>query len=210
MELVAAPITHVVLTDKVFNKFFQDKERKDFFIGTIFPDIRYLGVTNRKITHFPFGNLKIEDIEKEENSFRAGFKFHSLVDEIREKYIRLKDVYFFCPNLKYKKEALKLFEDELYYNRVSDWTDIINFLNEVLAEEGLFNIQEKDIRKWHKILQDYFFKKPDRKNREKFGTEIGFPKDVIEEINDFINQAKSNDRIKQIIEEFYNNFEMFL
>lgn len=202
---MAAPITHIVFTDKVFDKFFSDKKRKDFFIGTVFPDIRYLKVIDRRAAHFPFGNVTIKDVEKEENSFRAGLKFHSLVDDVREKYIRTKDVYSFCPNLKYKKEALKLFEDELHYDKINNWTDIINFLDEVLAEESLFNIQEKDIKKWHKILQDYFYRKPDREIREKFGRGLGFSKDAIEEIDDFINQAESNDRIKQTIEELYNN-----
>jgi len=42
---MAAPITHIALTEKIFDKFFKDKKRKDFFIGTLFPDIRYLKIT---------------------------------------------------------------------------------------------------------------------------------------------------------------------
>lgn len=49
---MATPITHIVLTEKVFEKFFKDKTRKDFFIGTSFPDIKYLKVIDRDKSHF--------------------------------------------------------------------------------------------------------------------------------------------------------------
>lgn len=84
---MAAPITHVVLTAKIFDNFFQDKVKKDFFIGTLFPDIRYLKVIDRDQTHF--SNLSISDL-KTEDSFLAGMKFHSMIDVVREKFILMK------------------------------------------------------------------------------------------------------------------------
>ena len=81
---MAAPITHIVLTDKIFQNHFKDKNKADFYTGTVFPDIRYLGVIDRNKTHFK--NLKISDVKKE-TSFWAGFKFHSFLDEAREKFL---------------------------------------------------------------------------------------------------------------------------
>jgi hypothetical protein len=39
---MATPITHILLTDKVYEEHFKDCDKKEFFLGTILPDIRYL------------------------------------------------------------------------------------------------------------------------------------------------------------------------
>ena len=49
---MAAPITHIVLASKVYDQFFSNFSKKDFLIGTSFPDIRYLKVIDRNTTHF--------------------------------------------------------------------------------------------------------------------------------------------------------------
>ena len=78
---MATPITHVVLAAKIFDNIFKDKIKKDFFIGSLFPDIRYLKVIDRDKSHFE--NLKLKDL-KNDDSFLAGVKFHSIVDIARE------------------------------------------------------------------------------------------------------------------------------
>ncbi len=204
---MAAPITHIVLADKVFDKFFSDKKRKDFYIGTIFPDIRYLGVIDRKKTHFK--GVKINDL-KDEDSFSAGLKFHSLVDEVRVKFMKLKDICSLHPDSKYSEIALKIIEDELCYDRVNNWDEFIGFLNEVLPDELSFGIQKKDITIWHRMLQVYFLKKPDEKSNRVLTVGLEFLEDAQGEINNFINQMRSSEEIKRIIKEFYDNFESFL
>lgn len=207
---MAAPITHIVLTEKVFDKFFSDKKRQDFYIGTVFSDIRHLEVVDRKSTHFPLQELKLEDVKKEQNSFTAGLKFHSLVDDVREKFIESKNVYSLIPESKYKTQVLKLLEDELYYDKVKNWVEFVNFLDDILPEETSFNIQERDIKKWHEILQKYFSHKPDKEIRKNLAKELNFSEEGQKEIVNFVEEIRSSERIKQIIEEFYNNFESFL
>ncbi|MBU2564135.1 hypothetical protein KKA23_00925 [Patescibacteria group bacterium] len=207
---MATPITHIVLTEKVFNKYFSDKNKEDFYIGTIFPDIRYLGVIDRDKTHFPLKCLKLEDIKKEQNSFIAGLKFHSLIDDIREKFVKSKDIYLLIPESKYKIQTLKILEDELYYNKVNNWKQFINFLDNILPEELSFNIKEKDIGRWHNILQDYFSQKPDKQTIWNFANGLNFSEESKNEIIDLIKQIRLNDKIKHVIEEFYNNFDKLL
>ena len=50
-------ITHIVLTEKIYDYLFRNKIKKDFFIGTLFPDIRYLEVIkkNDNIVHIIIG-----------------------------------------------------------------------------------------------------------------------------------------------------------
>ena len=105
---MAAPITHIVLTDKVFNKHFSDKEKEEFYVGTSLADIRYLGVVERDKTHFK--NLSLQDVIND-NSFDAGLKFHSLVDEVREQFMRKHDYYSLFPKSELLSQASKVLED---------------------------------------------------------------------------------------------------
>ena len=205
---MAAPVTHIVLTNKIFDKHFKDKNKKEFFIGTNFPDIRYLKVINRKETHF--SDIKINDLVNE-NSFIAGFKFHSLIDKVQTKFMNLEKIYSLCPNSKYPAYFfVYLLIDELLYDKISKWSEFINFMDEIVSEELSFNISKKDIQKWHEILQNYFYQKPDNHNREKFITSIGFSKNDAININYLVNEIKLNKKINQIIMKLYNNFENIL
>lgn len=207
---MAAPITHIVLTEKVFDKFFQDKNRKDFYIGTVFSDIRHLGVIDRKSTHFPLSSLNIKDIREGKNSFTAGLKFHSLVDDIRERFVESKNIYSLIPESKYKTQILKLLEDELYYDKIKNWDKVISFFDDILPEELSFDIQGEGIKRWHKILQKYFFRKPDKKVEEWLAIEMSFSKEAQNEIINLVEEIRPSKKIAQTIEEFYNNFEEFL
>jgi hypothetical protein len=77
-------------------------------MGTSFPDIRYLWVVNREFTHFE--KLTIGNIRKDK-SFLAGIKFHSTLDEVREKFIVNNNTYELCRKSKYFTQSLKILED---------------------------------------------------------------------------------------------------
>ncbi len=201
---MAAPATHIVLANKIFDSQFSNFSKKKFFIGAIFPDIGYLRVIERNKTHF--NNVSLEGI-KESDDFRAGLLFHSLVDIVREQFMREKDVYSIIPQSKFIIQTLKLFEDELFYERVENWNDIANFFETILQEELSFQIIEKDVKKWHDILRDYFLKAPSSNNRKKFFKALNFTAEDIEEIEGNIKQMRDNEKLKDIIEEFYINFE---
>jgi len=73
-------ITHIVLTSKVFDQTFVKFNKSEFYIGTIFPDIRYLGVIDRAKTHF--ADVTLDSVLGAKTSFLAGLLFHNLVDKI--------------------------------------------------------------------------------------------------------------------------------
>ncbi len=202
------PITHIALTDKVFNKYFKDKNKKDFFIGTSFPDIRYLKIIKREKTHFP--EVKLNQL-KDKNSFEAGFKFHSLVDIIVEEFTQAEDIYSLLPRSNQPGHyPISFLEDELFYNKMDNWDEIIGFLDNVLPEELAFDISGQAIRKWHQILQDYFSQKPNNGIRTKLMMELGFTEEAIRETNNLLKQIGGNQKINQFIERLYNNFELLL
>ena len=204
---MASPITHIALADKVFNKFFSDKNRKDFFIGTVFPDIRYLGCIKREETHLSKINLK--DVQDEKNSFMAGFKFHSLVDIVNARFIYSGIFLNFYPQYYL---AIDFVEDELFYNKVNDWDKIINFFKDILPEEKNFNIiiKNTDLEKIHQIIQNNFCETPNNKNRYDLIRAINFPEDIISKILVATDELKKNKKAIEAVENFYNNFESLL
>jgi len=204
---MAAPITHIALTTKIFDKFFKDKIRKDFFIGTSFPDIRYLKVIDRDKTHHD--NLSIANLGNDE-SFSAGVKFHSILDIAREKFIVDNNIYSLCPESKYITQSVKILEDEIFYEQVKDWDVYIEYLNEILLNEKDFGIAEKDIQRWHTLLQQYFQKQPDEQAVKNFTLSIGFTEEVAVEINENIAKMKANKKIINIIKNLYKNFNSLI
>ncbi len=201
---MAAPITHTVLAAKIFDKFFKDKTKKDFFIGTLFPDIRYLKVIERNRTHF--SNLKIVD-PREEDSFLAGVKFHSILDIAREKFIVANDAYSFCPKSGYIGTSLKILEDEIFYQHINDWNMYIDYLNDILQNEENFGIAKNDIQRWHKILQKYFERQPDKESVRDFALSIGFSEEATSEINENVSTMRDDKKIINILERLYKNFD---
>lgn len=162
---MAAPITHIILTEKVFNKLFKDKIRKDFFIGTSFPDIRYLKVIDRNKTHYH--NLSLTDLEND-TSFYAGVKFHSILDHTREKFMIENNMYSLCPQSQYITQSLKFLEDEILYPHIKDWAMYRNYLSEILPIEKEYKITEKALIKRHSLLQQYFQKQPNNNSVHNF------------------------------------------
>jgi hypothetical protein len=201
---MATSVTHIVLTAKIYDKLFSDKNKKEFFVGTLFPDIRYLKVIARNKTHF--FDLTISAIQAED-SFLAGVKFHSLLDVTREKFITDNDVYSLCPESKYITQSLKILEDELFYKHITDWSEYINYFNEVLPTETNFDVTKSDIQRWHTILQNYFQKQPDEQSVTDFILASGFPIDVATEINATVATLKTNPKIITILENLYLKFQ---
>ncbi len=151
---MAAPIAHIFLAIQMLagplSGLFNEKE---FIIGTSFPDIRYLGVISRNVTHF--SGVTIEDIMQEKDSFKAGMLFHSLVDRLREEYIVAHRFYSKIPDFKLITQTLKYAEDEILRS-IFDSTVYVDYFDDILEQEKAYNISEKDIRTWHKYLQTYF------------------------------------------------------
>lgn len=204
---MAAPITHIALTEKIFDKFFKNKTRKDFFIGTSFPDIRYLKVIDRDKTHYD--NLSVSDLVNDK-SFSAGVKFHSILDHARKKFIVENDTYSLCPKSKYITQSLKILEDEIFYQHVKDWSIYIDYLNEILQSEKDYGIAEKDLKKWHSLLQQYFQSPLDKCVVTGFIRGMGFSEEIAQEIDKNISIMKTNKKIIEIIKNLYKNFDSLI
>ena len=198
-----SPITHIVLAEKVFEKHFSQKNKKEFFIGTSLPDIRDFDNIDRDKTHF--SGLKLTDIKKED-SFEAGFKFHSLVDEAHDHFFSLKENPFFREPIHITATSLKFFEDEFFYNQLSNWREIANFFDTLLEEEFKYD-DRSDIFAWHQSLKEYFVLAPNFESRSNFLKTSDFSTDLAKEVEAFIEQMKKMPQVKEAVQDFYDKFE---
>ena len=204
---MAAPITHIVLAEKVFSNHFQNLSKDKFLIGTSFPDIRYLRVIKREQTHPK--DIILSDI-KSADSFNGGLLFHVLVDRVRENYMQKNDIYSLMPASKLITQTLKLLEDELFYDRLNNWSLIGSYFDNVLSEELEYPIKDTDVLKWHKLLQIYLSEKPTPETRKDFFEAIYFTEENAKEVEDNLAIIRSNSKVLEIIESFYKDFDKLL
>lgn len=161
----AAPVTHAYLTERFFIHFphYSEEERRSFMLGTLFPDIQYLGEVQREHTHM--AGVSLDDVLREPSAFMAGVKYHSYVDWVREEFVLKEHAYENLASLvepqsiKAMCTMLKLIEDEhTYYMYTWDgWSDNLLFID---PEELNWQINPRTIRKWHNILYVTFSNAP--------------------------------------------------
>ncbi len=212
-----APITHLVVAELAFDNFLGYKNRREFYLGNCFPDIRYLGKIRREATHFSgitLGEIKAED------SFLAGVKFHSWVDGLRMRFVSnysnfnywkeiLSASGFLSSNLlptelRNIDRCLKLLEDAFFYQKKDNWEEVIGFLKSDLLEEELdFGLSREVIERWRNVLFNYFSQKPDKITRSKFLVALGFTQDQIDWAEDVIAFLKDRKELRKFINDFW-------
>jgi hypothetical protein len=163
LAFAAGPVTHVYLAEQFLEKYgnaYEEEKKNRFLAGTLFPDIRYLGVISREETHLLANSLA--DILNEPDPFLAGVKFHTFVDMERNRYVVISDVYnkfLTDTSEKLKPTLLKFIEDQTLYSYI-DLPRLTNVLSLVYSEALAFGIQEKNLKQWYKLLQLYFKQDP--------------------------------------------------
>ena len=93
---------------------------------------------------------------------------------------------------------------------VKDWSIYIDYLNEILPIERVYGIAEKDLIKWHSLLQQSFRKQPDSDAVRDFTLGIGFTEEIANEMNDNIAVMRANKKIVNIIKNLYKNFDSLI
>ena len=164
--MMPAPVMHIALS-LLMLPFLPDKDPKEFILGTSFPDIRYLGVIDRRTTHNPHPSWA--NVVSEKSSFKAGMEFHALVDVMHDKYMRRNKVYKLLPlSCQEGPNYLKFFEDMLVYTKYSQWKKIADYFDTVLQEELAFVNDKKTIELWHGNIKHYLLRQPAPKTVQEF------------------------------------------
>lgn len=169
---MAAQISHVVYASKALKTILKDRKvnEKDYYLGTLFPDIRYRAKIDRNLTHF--NPVDIGDLTNAKNDFELGMLVHSLVDIERENIVKDSGIYSMLPSEIGIYTFVKLVEEKYTYPLYDDWSKVASYLDEVCADEVRL-IDKTTVYRWHTILQNLFAKPPTKRSLLKFAEEIG-------------------------------------
>ena len=185
---MAAPITHLFLADKFWDKHWEI-DWFQFFAWNCLPDIRYIDITIER-TKFHMKNLTIDDILAEKSDFLKGVKFHSFVDERRDNFYEEHNIYIPKVSDENFIKALKFLEDDVLYWKLSFRQDFINFFNEY--EFPIYDINWESIKKWKSMLSDYFREQPCSESRHDFILWIWLNEDTYNQIESKLEEIRKN------------------
>lgn len=192
---MASQITHVVYGKKIFDRQ-GGYSWPHFLIGTLFPDIRYVARIERDKLH---GFNTSEEMIPKDSSFKAGMYVHWLVDEKREKFISDKGIYNLLPKEQYISASLKPVEDELLYDKIDNWEEVVDILGIYPEEEYALGIGKDTVELWHGLLKKYFQRKPDYSTWREMILSMGFSKELSEIVLKQAKTIKDSDKAIEII-----------
>lgn len=202
---VAAPITHIVLTNKIYDTFFKDRNKERFIAGTSFPDIRYLANVPRESTHLPVNS--IEDLNNDDD-FMAGMRFHNLLDLIREKYVRSTDIYKKYPFGHLASTSLKFVEDKCYEDKLSSVGNKVSI--DSSFNSNAYGISEEQNIRWYTAINSYITSRASEKGIEDFILSMMFDKSSADSVRDLVATMLSDPKIVRYTEGLYTSFDKII
>lgn len=226
---MAGLIGHIVLALSMLNGPLADKDRTEFILGTSFPDIRYLGVIERDKTHN--NGATWATVQAEKSSFKAGIDFHAVVDRVRERYLTQHGVYKILPQHPRIGLLLKLFEDNLLRLQVDNWNEIAHLFDNLPNQDKTLGVPEPAVKRWYQFIQACCQRDPSSLKdqallyglaRIKFvptGVKrlllallkrVPLPLPGIGQASQIMEQMKQNQKLKQIVLDFYKNFQLII
>lgn len=152
MLMAAGPIMHVYLAEKWlerYGKSFTEDDKRKFIVGTLFPDIRYLGVLTREQTHET--GLTLYDIQACPNRWEAGKKLHCFVDEVRAHFADQSAIYSILHQTvpeEHSGTLLKLIEDAFVQSRINV-ASACSYLSTIEPEEEATGVKLEALKQWH-------------------------------------------------------------
>jgi hypothetical protein len=202
---MANQITHIVFAQRAYEKHFAHLNKKDFFVGTVFPDIRIAAGIKRSVTHLACPSL--QTVIDETNSFKAGLLFHNLVDNTREAFVADQGLYNKYPESQQVIRPFKTLEDEQFYDRLNIWPEVIKYFEDILPEELEFTATEEQVRDWHATLQRYFSQKPSEEWDANFLRRIGFEEEAINQFLEMLRQLRGDPFAIQLTEHMWEQLD---
>jgi hypothetical protein len=197
---MASQITHVALAYRALPLLPAIKDLQPYIIGSIFPDMRYLGVVPREVTHDP--SVMYSQVLNEHGAFKVGVLLHNLIDKIREGFVTDAGLYYHYPDRPATWTAMKLYEDEFYYPEVENWDTINRFLNDVYTQEMEYGISQDDAQHWHMGLQAYFSQPPTPESQAMYAEMLGTKPEFIDECLSLLNDMKNDEFVINCIRSF--------
>lgn len=212
IAMAAAPVTHAILAEKWMDlhEHYDDDQKRSFILGTLFPDIRYLGVITRSQTHEK--GVTLQKLKENQSEFTKGKRLHAFVDKAREALVVKWKIYQRLKNVPGHRKSLflKLLEDEILFDRQA-WNDIRRYLSHLHQEERDQGIKDEDIRRWHTNQLRAFRAPPSiyLKYLSMFG--LGFakvPPEIIAKWSKLLPEYAADPKMKEYVENLVKEFDV--
>lgn len=198
------PATHILIAEKIFEQHFNHLNRKDFLIGTCFPDIRYPSNIERERTHL--SNLSLVKVQSQ-SPFKAGLLFHGLVDRLWNSFVRKhkKQLFAEVPHNRPMFHTIKILQDGCLYDKGEDWQRTTSYFKTIHPEELDYGIRMSMVQRWHDMLTNYLSKPPNINDLSMLS--ISLPAEVVDQIRIYYQEFHGNLIINQLMGKFYDQIE---
>ena len=204
---MAGEIGHVVYGARVLTFLGDAVSTSSYWNGTLFPDIRHLGVVSRHHTH-PDNVTRDSLIGADD--FMTGLRVHAWIDSTREIFFNAQHIKELLPWHPFVPHVLKLYEDVQLYARYDDWDRIQRPLNAIDDGERSFVHDDEAIARWHSMLQDYFKSLPTDESRLALSRAIGLSENSAQEINVVFKMLAEHEQTHNLMEGFWRHLEELL
>lgn len=204
---MAGEVGHVVYAARLLTHLGDKVSGASYWLGTLFPDIRHLGLVSRQRTHPKEVSLATV---VGQTDFHTGMRVHAWIDHTRENFFREQHMKEQLPWHPFVPFALNLLEDELLYDHFADWNLILKTLATTAPEEQYYCDSLPTIQLWHTLLQDYLRRKPTDASRGELIHAIGLSEMAAKESNNVITHLKKDGRAAKLLERFWRYLEDLL
>ncbi len=201
---MAGEIGHVVCAARAATYLGDQVGHPSFWAGTLFPNIKHLGISSRQPTH---ASEVVLATLLGPSDFFTGARVHAWIDLTREQFLKDMNAKELLPWHPLTPYAYQLVEDYLLYDRFADWDLVIHALNRTYDEELKHIDSLQHVTKWHSTLQQYLKQKPDDNSRQQFALDIGLSKQTADEINRLVKLLANHKPAIKLIDQFLLHLE---
>ena len=201
------PVTHVLIAEKFYPRYFKHLNRKEFILGNCFPDIRYPARIERDRTHIK--NIPLSTIQSA-TAFRAGVLFHSMVDGLWNKHVHhhAERLFSELPHDQPMIHTAKILQDKFIYAKSDHWDQIAASFSTILPEEHTYGASEAMVERWHAMLAHYLSKPPELKDLNMLA--LSLAPDMLDKISEYCLAYQENPTLKDIMVRFYEHVETLI
>jgi len=207
----ALPMTHIYIAEKWIEGFtsYNVKEKQAFMLGTLFPDVKILGVQPIKDPYKEPASLEM--VYMLTNPFEAGKKLHIFLDRLRDELIdkwNIRTLVGYLPQ-EHIDMFLGLLEDEILYKDQSANT-VRQFLSAIYEDEILSGVPVEALIRWHRMLIQYLADRPRemlKKVAEAGEGYLDVSDNIVQQWNEALPLLAKNEKIQRYIKDLTREFE---
>ena len=195
---MASQIAHIVYAQKYFEKHPSKKNKDEFILGCLLPDIRRIDERiRRKDTHLCFDPIDL--IFNNLTSFETGWKFHLYCDMKREDILNRHNFYSLKYTTEFWQQPAKMLEDELVYDTYNNWEKLYLYFNDPPYFETVENMTQETFGLWYAILAQYIREKPTNNSIKNFISKQPSIASHASDIVSAVDKLRKDDKVVEIL-----------